>query len=316
MVDLQTALVNLSNLGAYIASFPQEQQAARFEYLGCESFSYMLKLPFYNGDNDDNSIKHRVLWRGSKAKWANAPAGPDGVIFAYGFYVLLEATLLTGRSQWSREFSPCVDHYEAFLKEVGLERGDCYLGMLLTEVNHHTYNSIKQKVIEKCRFVLLPVSILIRILETYKLAFTATNSDLRLLLVDILDCCERSTDLEDFLQRTSDAVDLWRSVLLDRESRIFVGAKSYKALYKLGGHGSVSEVFSDLYDDSVVTNYFIALGRKLTATEIEISLEQERLAYRASKVPGDILYVPIPFHDVKGRVKIIIKELEDVVTSQ
>jgi hypothetical protein len=313
MTDLLTAIQNLKGLDGYIASFATNKPA-RFEHLGCKSFSYLLKLPFFDSENDNSSIPYRVVWRGSESTWTRAPGGADGLIYAYGFCMMLEATLQKGRPQWSQEFAPCVNHYDAFLTEVGVRSVDCYLLLLLTKLNDYTYTSIKQKVTEKCRFVLLPVSMLASILETYALAFTATHSDLRLLWDDMLDCCERSADKEDFLLRIEDAIRRWQSDLLHKERRVFVGAKSYRVLYKLGGYGSLSQILSDLYGDSVVTEFFGILGRRLSPNDIEASLEQERLAYRAQSVPGDIIYVPVPFPDVKGRVKGMIKELENAIT--
>lgn len=314
MTDLISAIHSLKNLDSYIASFADSEQTARFEHLSCGSFSYLLKLPFYDKETDDISKPHRVVWQGIERTWTGAPGSADGLVHAYGFSIVLEATLQKGRRQWSQEFAPCVNHYDTFLAEAGIRSTDCYLLLLVTELNDYTYMSIKQKVTEKCRFVLLPVSALTSILETYDLAFTATHSDLQVLLNDVRDCCECSADKDDFLQRVEDAIKRWENELLHKERRVFVGAKSYRSLHKLGGHGSLSKIFSDLYDDSIVTEFFAHLGRPLETNDIETSLEQERLAYRAQSVPGDILYVPVPFRDVEGRAKVLIKELEDAAT--
>lgn len=73
----------------------------------------------------------------------------------------------------------------------------------------------------------------------------------------------------------------------------------------------MSQILSYLYDDSIVTEYFTILGRRLIPTDIEISLDEERLAYKAQSVPGDKIYVPMPFSDINSRVKILLKELEN-----
>jgi hypothetical protein len=314
MTDLHAAIQNLKSLDTYIGGFPVKKQPAGFEHLGCKSFSYLLRLPFFDSENDDTTISHRVVWQGSESTWAKSPGDADGIVRAHEFCIVLEATLQKDRKQWSQEFAPCVNHYDACLAELGLSNVNCYLLLLLTDLNDYTYTSIKQKTKEKCRFVLLTIPMLADVLETYALAFAATHSDLRLLLEDLLYCCERSEDKADFLLRADNAIKHWRTDLLDKERRIFVGARSYRALHKLGGVGSLSEILSCLYDDSIVTEYFDILGRRLITTDIEVSLDEERLAYKAQSVPGDKIYVPMPFSDVKGRVKVLIKELENAAT--
>lgn len=313
MTDLRTVIQNLKTLNAYIGGFPSKKQPAVFEHLGCKSFSYSLKLPLFDSENDDATISHRVIWKGSESTWAKSPGNADGIVHAHGFCIVLETTLQKNRKQWSQEFAPCVNHYDACLAEFGLNNINCYLLLLLTDLNDYTYTSIKQKTKEKSRFVLLTVPMLIKILETFTLAFTATHSDFGLLLDDLLYCCEHSENKADFLLRADNAIQQWRTDLMDKERRIFVGARSYRALHKLGGVGSLSQILSCLFDDSVVTEYFGILGRRLIITDIERSLDEERLAYKAQSVPGDKIYVPMPFPDVKGRVKVLLKELENAV---
>lgn len=314
MTNLQNAIAAIQNLDSYLAGFSRTERPARFEHLSCKSFGYFLKLPFFDQETDDISKQHRVVWHGVERTWTPAPGGADGLVHAYGFWIVIEATLQRGRLQWSQEFVPCVNHYDTFLADAGLRSTDCYLILLVTELNDYTFTSIKQKVTEKCRFVLLPVSAFAGILETYSLAFAATHSDLQVLLQDILDCCERSSDKDDFLQRLEEAIKSWKNELLYKERRAFVGAKSYRSLHKRGGYGSLSQILLDLYNDSVVMDFFTHLGRRLETEDIEKSLEQERLAHKAQNVPGDIIYVRIPFRDVEGRIRVLIKELEDATT--
>lgn len=313
MTDLLDAVQDIQNLDSYIAGFTWLEQPARFENLCCRSFSYFLNLPFYDQETVDTSKQYKIVWRGVERTWTTAPGGADGIAQAYGFYVVIEATLQKGREQWSQEFAPCVNHYDMFLTDEGLRSTDCYLMLLVKELNDYTFTSIKQKVKEGNRFILLPISALASIMETYSLAFTATHSDLQVLLNDMIDCCKLSTDIDDFLQRVEEAINRWKNELLHKEQRVFVGARSYRSLHKRGGLGSLSQILSDLYDDSIVTKFFAHLGRRLETNDIETSLEEERLAHKAQRVPGDVIYVPVPFRDVKGRVKVLIKELEDAV---
>lgn len=314
MTDLLDTIHNIQNLDSYIAGFTWAEQPARFENLSCRSFSYFLKLPFYDQETDDTSKQYKIVWRGIERTWIRAPGGADGIARAHGFCVVIEATLQRGREQWSQEFAPCVNHYDTFLNNEGLSSTECYLMLLVTELNDYTFTSIKQKVNEGCRFIILNASALASIMETYSLAFTATHSDLQVLLNDIIYCCKLSTDKDDFLQRLAEAIKHWKNEVLYKEQRVFVGARSYRSLYKLRGFGSLSEILSELYGDSIVMEFFTHLGRRLETKDIETSLEEERLAYKAQKVPGDIIYVPVPFRDVEGRAKVLIKELEDAAT--
>jgi len=142
----------------------------------------MLRLPFYTVDNDESSTKHRVVWHGSEANWSRVGGTVDGSVYAYAFCAVVEATLKTGNRQFYDEFMRSLQHYERFLSETDVKSEDCYLLLVMTELNNHTYTVIKQKVKERCRYVLLPVSNLVTMLETYALAVTARHADLRLLL--------------------------------------------------------------------------------------------------------------------------------------
>jgi hypothetical protein len=315
VTDLLDVIGKFKNLGAYLGSFSQKIQPTRFEHLSCKSFSCLLGLPFFDSSNDDASIPHRVVWRGIEQTWVKAPEGADGLAHAHGFCIVIEATLRRNRTQWSHEFVPCVNHYNEFLASTGITSTNCYLLLLVTKLNNYTFASIKQKVTEGCRFIILPVHILTDILETYALAFTATHSDLKVLLDKLIDCLGRSVDIDDFMQRLDDETRRWKKELLDNERRVFVGAKSYRSLNRRGGYGSLSEIFSDLYGDSVVKEFFTQLGRPLETSDIETSLNEERLAYRAQNVLRDVLYSSVPFQDIESRAKILIKELEDATTS-
>jgi len=316
MANLETAIENLRDLGAYLASFATEQRSTRFEHLVTKSLSHMLRLPFYTVDNDDSSIQHRVVWNGSEVNWSRGGGTVDGIIYAYAFSIVVEATLKTGNRQFYDEFVRSLEHYQSFLNETDVRSEDCYLLLVMTELNNHTYTAIKQKVKERCRYVLLPISNFATMLETYTLAVTARHADLRLLLEKILACCEHSASMPNFLERSKEEIERWQQGVLEKEKSLFVGAKSYKALNSFGRQAGAGEIYSELYSDSMVVHYFQAMGYELSYDDIVSSLERERLAYKAENIPsGEGVYFPLPFPDVKGRVKIFIEELENAGAS-
>jgi hypothetical protein len=314
--DLPTLIGNLRKYKTFIAGFPLEQQASRIEHLFARSLSLALRLPFYTLDNDDSNVKHRVVWNGSKTNWTRGEGTPDGIVYAHEYCILLEATLKTGTKQWTQEVSRSLQHYEDFAQQTGLRSQDCYLLMLVTELNSHTYTMVKQKVKERCCYVLLPVANLVSVLETCALAFTIRHADLRLLFGKIMDSCERSVAVADFLTKSAEEVGQWRVDRLENEQSLFVSAKSYRVLKHMGRHAGVSEIYGQLYSDSSVAQYFEALGRTLTYNDIVDSLERESLAYKAENIPsGEAIYFPVPFLDIKDRVKTFIREMENAGAS-
>jgi hypothetical protein len=316
MPNLQTVTDNIKRLDAYLESYLLEQRSTRFEHLVTKSLGHMLRLPFYNFDNDDSSISHRVVWNGSEAKWTRVGGTVDGTVFAYEFCAVVEATLKTGNRQFYDEFTRSLKHYENFLSTTGTKSEDCYLLLIMTELNNETYTAIKQKVTENCRHVLLPISSLVIILETYTLAVTARHADFRLLLEKILSCCKYSSNMINFLQQSTDEIQRWRQGVLLKEKSLFLGAKSYKALRSFGRQAGASEIYGELNCDSVVARYLATMGHELSYDDITKSLECERLAYKAENLPsGEGIYFPLPFPDVKGRIKIFIEELENAGTS-
>ena len=315
MTDLQNAIANLKDCKTYINSFPPKEQSSRFEHLIAKSISYTLRIPFFTADTDDPTVINRVVWNGRETDWSRVEGKPDGVVYAYKYISLLEATLKQGARQWSQEFARGIAHYEAFVSETGISHEDCHLIMFVTELHDDTYNSVKTKIKEGCCYVIIPISNLITILETYSLAFTALHSDMRLLFTNIKDCCERSSDKEDYLARVNGEVSRWKAKLLEDEKNMVVGIKSYKAIKNFGEYASLSQIFDLLYSDVFVFNYFKEIGSNLSPADIEISLKQERLAYKASGLPlGEGIFAAVPLFDIKGRAKVFIKELENATS--
>lgn len=312
MADLRTLLANLRDLEPYLSQVPPPQQSARFEHLVTEALSHILHLPFYTKDNDDTSVEYRVVWNGSTVNWSKAPGGLDGIACAYEFCMLLEATLKTGKPQWAQECAPCIDRYGSFVAGTGRDKRDCYLLMILTELHDYTYTSIKERAAQGDHFVLLPVAQLATVLETISLAFTTKHLDIRLLWNSLQDCCAKSEHKDDFLNHAVANVTAWQNELLKKEKTTFLGIKSYHAMRRIGNVAATSEILQQLYGDSIVERYYRTLDATLNPSDIEASLEQEKLGYCAGRIlTGEPLYAPVPILDVKGRARLFIKELEN-----
>jgi len=122
--------------------------------------------------------------------------------------------------------------------------------------------------------------------------------------------------MANFLERSKEEILRWQQGVLEKEKSLFVGAKSYKALNSFRRQAGASEIYSKLDSDSMVLHYFETMGYDFSYDEIISSLERERLAYKAENIPsGEGIYFPLPFLDVKGRVRIFIEVLENADAS-
>src|SRR3972149_637313 len=126
----------IKHINTYVTGFPITHRSAAIEQLFSEAMGYMFHLKLFTILTDNSNINHKVVWLGQDAPiLKNAPAfGPDAVVFARHFDVLVEMTLKTGALQWDGEFSRAVRHIEDYIRETKMERNDVYLILLVSEI--------------------------------------------------------------------------------------------------------------------------------------------------------------------------------------
>lgn len=320
MISCLTLFKRLRDLSGYLSHYQTNQRSARFEQLVCEAFAGLLRLPFYDADNEHTGQQYRVTWRGSESSSATAPAGPDGIARAHGFYLALEATRKTGTKQWSQEFPRCLDHARDLAKETDAAPADVYIVLVTTQTHLDTFNSVKahnHHPTDGFRFVLMGLDELRTAVETSFLAFTMRHLDARKLLDDLLDCTSRAESLPGFRDRAAHYAAGWQGDVLELEKPSVLAVRSYAAMVKMRRqHVAVSEILTRLNRDPVIRWYFGRIEGQLDPQTIAGSLLQESLGAAVGKLlGGDQLFCPVPLVEFETRCRRRLAAVEDAQSS-
>lgn len=314
MVAPRTILKRLRKYQQYLGQFPKNQRSVYFEKLIVQAFASILNLPFYSTDNDDANQRHRATWLGGDAGPFAAPPGPDGVIRAYDFQILIEPTLKEGSNQWSQEFASCIRHGETYANQHGLTPSELYVILVAPKLHIDTLRSIRGHPSSQLNAIPIEVSSVVNILSTSILAFSMRHLELRKLFNQICSCVDISSSIRKFHEYSNDAISRWQTDVLRLEKTAFIGVKSYEAMRKIGGkHIGTSEILSKLQTHPYVTQYLKIIGERIQPNHIEESLVQQSLASQVGKtLQGEELFCPVPSVDFTGRQEKLIKAVEGV----
>ncbi len=317
MVSPRTVLKNLKSMKQYLLAFSQEKQPAYFEHLIVQAFGHILHLPFYTTDNDDSSVSHRVVWLGSLTNMSKAPPGPDGIAYAYDFYVLIEVTLKQGSGQWRQEFSQCLRHCDDFIKQNNLQAKDVYVILITPKLHVDTYRGIRRSPRDEFNFIALEAVSLEKILETSILAHTIRHLELRRFFSEFPEFLQPSL-IKEFLEKLGAGIIDWQKSVLRAEKSCFLGIKSYEVIKKIGRNSvATAEILERLQRHPIVNHYIGIINEKITLQMISDSLNSEKLAFRVGKLlDGEELFYPVPMLDFKNRIERIIKIVENIENKQ
>lgn len=307
---------NLANLQRYLKRFAQNDQPAAFEYLVANAFSQILYLPFQSRDSEDDTVRYRVLWHGNFSNRtktiSKSPSGPDSVCFAYGFYILLESTLRSGTGQWRKEFIESLKHYDAFVKERQVDKGDIYLVLVVQKLHKDTYTGFKQKVKEGYNIVILESASLAKIGDITKLIFTVRHLDIRLLFNNLLKNTRESSSFDKFRIELNRSISEWGKSVLKQEKTVFFGLRSYEAMQEIGRNIiGTSEILLKLQQNNKVRQYEKILGEGDLAVLIRDGLLHEKLACLIT-TPNEDLFCRVNCEDFGARGQRLIKAVEEI----
>lgn len=314
MVAPRTILKRLRKYQQYLGQFPINQRSVYFEKLIVQAFASILNLPFYSTDNDDANQRHRATWLGGDAGPFAAPPGPDGVIRAYDFQILIEPTLKEGANQWSQEFASCIRHGETYANQHGLTRSELYVILMAPKLHIDTLRSIRGHPSSQLNAIPIEVSSVIDILDTSILAFSMRHLELRKLFNQICECVDPSLSILEFHERSSDTISRWQKDVLRLEKGAFIGVKSYEAMSKIGRkYIGTSEILTRLQTHPFVGKYLKRIGQRIQPSHIEKSLIEQSLASQVGKtLEGEELFCRVPSVDFKSRQEKLIKAVEEV----
>lgn len=301
----RTILGRLRDPSKYLSQYHASHQSMRFEELVCQAFAVWLHVPFYDADNDDSTVQYRMTWLGSAHKVTKAPAGPDGIARAHGFYIVVEATRKTGTSQWSQELARCVDHATKVAQDNNAAPNDVYAVLVTEKLHRDTYTSVKSyNATGEYKIVLIGLDDLRTAVETSHLAFTIRHLEVRKLLGDLLGCCSRADSLRSFTDGCRHTTDGWQKETLQLEQAVTVAVKSYEAMLREGRNQvGVSDILKRLSKHPTVRSYFGKIGSTLRRATIVESLTQESLGALLCRnlTTGEELFCPVPLADFKSR---------------
>lgn len=306
----------LRNLSRYFGfrGIQRNDQPAYFEHLVAEAFARVLGLPFYGSDNDDPSDIYRVKWLGRVIDMTKAGPGPDALAFAYGFCMVIEATLLRNAQQWRAEFSPLLRHGYEIVAQQGMEPRDVYVVLVAPELHVDTYRALRSSPRPEFGLVAFEGLVLARIVDSCSLAITTSHLQVRQLLDTLADCPRETSSLQDYGNLVDRRVKEWEEKLLKREKTSFVALKSYQAMRRIGRFSvSTGEILQQLQGDRSVDRYFRKLQAKIRLADIEESLISENLGYAGQKIRGERMFSPVSPADFKGRAERMIAAVEAIL---
>jgi len=305
---------NLTNFQRYLKRFAQNDQPAAFEYLIAATISQIFFLPFQSKDNEDNTIKYRVIWGGNINKKSKAisksPSGPDVICFAYGFYILIESTLRKDANQWRKEFVESLRHYEDFTKNV--DKKEVYLVITAPRIHKDTYMGFKQKACEEYNIVVLENSHLANIGNCSCMVPTIRHLDLHQLFTDLVKVLRESVSFDKIGNELNKTISKWQSDVLKREKNVFFGLKAYEAMKKVPNNTvGTSDILLNLKKDRKFKNYLHILGETDVTSYIKDGLLSEKLALLVP-TPYEDLFCKVNAIDFKARGLRLIKAVEEI----
>lgn len=308
---MHPASSNLSKLDKFMNRYPQNNQPAAFEHLVSVVFSRIFFLPFQTANTRNDRVIQRVLWTGQHSGnvIAKSPGGSDAVVFAHGFHVLVEATLRTGKNQWKKEFSECVNHYDDFVSRNTLDRKRVYAAIVTPEIHRDTHLCFRAIADDNYNFVLLSATQLWKIADTVQSLVSVRHLDICDLFHKISATLRNSHNLAGFESQAGTVIATWQSDTIKQERTVFFGLRCYEAMKDTGRTVvGTSDIIVRLERDERFNRYLSLAGGELPKV-IRESLITERLA-RLIPTPDEDFFCRVKSGDFKARCVRLVQEVQ------
>jgi hypothetical protein len=313
----RTTARHLKDVSGYLSGFPESHRSARFEELVVRAVASLLYLRFYDAGTDDPTVQERATWLGVATRVpSKAPYGPDGVIRAHGYVLVVEATRKTGATQWQQEFAPCLRHVADVAKKGNLEP-DSVHGLLVCSTLHpDTYTTVRTSN-QSHHHRLLPVetNLLASVIYTSALAFSTRHLEVRRVIHKLLDCVDHADRLDVFRRRASSCVGEWLRTVLDTEKKTFVGVKAYEAMVRAGRrHVGESEILLRLGRNSALRHYLKLIEADLGPQLVRDSLLDASLGALIERDPstGERIFCPVGSGDYCFRSERCARKVREI----
>jgi len=295
---------------AFIAGFNKE--SAAFEYLISSVFSQIFYLPFRCSKK---SRKNSLTWHGeilSKNQLSNSPSGPDASCCAYGFNILIEATLRTEANQWRREFMECLKHYDKFVRTKKICRENVYLILVAPKLHADTYDGFKQKV-SNYNLILLSLPWLTQLWETILMVPTIRHIDFRTIFMGMVKQLHDSPNFRKYQEAITTKIAIWQEEVLNNEKEVFFALRAYEAMKKTGGNVvSMAQVLYNLRRDDIFNRYWTMMGKKDLTSIIKDYLLSEKMAVIGPFPDDETYFCRVNALDFRRRSERVIKSVEEI----
>jgi len=309
----------------YLNKYEKKLRPTLFELLAVQGFASLLYLPFFDADTDDQLQQYRATWLGKRRPGEKAPGGgPDGIVRAHEFFILVKATLDTSSDQWARKFASALRHAKDVTLNIGANVADVYTVLLATKLHEDTFQAVKiSNETNSNKIILLELnhidpSALIPIVlavETADMAFTIRHVEVRRLLLNLIKCLKESGSLDDYRRKNVSCASSWQEEVLKLEKATTIAVRSYEVMIRSGRNFvAMSEILADLNRQAMLKKYFQKIRELIHAQTVLQSLEQESLVAEKSEIctTGETVFVPIPFSDFDGRSLRRLKAIKQI----
>lgn len=259
MSNCELVTKNINDLRSYLRTYEKDDRGAALELLISQAISHIFHLPFYNSDNNDVNVEHKVVWNGKDTTppKCGPPNNSDTIVYARDYDVLIEITNSSGRKQWVKEFGSGLRHFEIYIKGSEKSKDSTYIFLIAPKIHLDTYNSIRQRVIEGDHIIIFTFEDIKNILAVCNLIIGLRHVDLIILLDRLLRCIIDNGSLSDYDKKSADLINEWRKALLKDDRLVFLGVKGYKVFKeKKVDYMSASDILTELQTQLDVKNYF------------------------------------------------------------
>jgi len=311
MPNAATMRAVMADIDAHLKLYPDPEHSWRFELETMRALAAALRLPLYDRPGDARSVRDRVTWFGSETGPRNkAPAGPDGVVRARGFHLLVYATLNTGAGQAQKELEQFGRHARERRLPPHRRREPCISvfvpralrGTSLDFIRTHNSGPEKSSVGPQ---VPLEPTALAGILEAAEVAIGLRDADVLRVLGLIEDRTRQGTEVVSFREQVDGKIRGWTREVLEGEIGAIVGLAAYQAMCgRPNRYVDAGELLSDLLGNAHVESCLKRCGQRLHAGAICDALVGQRLALEVASHPGvGRLLCAVPACDCAARLQ-------------
>lgn len=139
-----TLIKRIKNCSGFLNKYKQNERPYIFEELAVQGLARLLHLPYFDSADDDTSLLFRATWNGSRKLNQKAlSGGPDGIIRAYDFLLVIEATLRTGSNQWTKEFGECLRHAKEVSLSTQFSPNQVFTLLITEKIHEDTFHCLK-----------------------------------------------------------------------------------------------------------------------------------------------------------------------------